>query len=95
MDYELSIEADKDLEDIFDYTYNQFGADQAFKYVQAFDTCFSDLCKTPLMGRARTEIRQGLRSYLRESHIVFYRVIDKRIRIVRILHGSRDLPRFF
>lgn len=53
------------------------------------------LCNTPLKGRARPEIREGLRSHIQESHIVFYRLIKDRIRIVRILHGSRDLPQNF
>lgn len=28
------------------------------------------------------------------SHIIFYRICTDHIRIVRVLHGSRDLPQF-
>lgn len=89
--YELSADADKDIEDIFDYTAEKFGLDQAVTYVNTFDDVFTDLLNNPELGRRRPEIRQGLRSIAHESHTIFYRVLKDRIRIVRILHGSRDL----
>ena len=48
----------------------------------------------PKSGRERFEIRMGLRSIVQNSHVIFYRILKDRIRIVRILHGSRDLPSF-
>jgi len=90
--YELSDEADNDIEDIFDYTVEEFGVDQAASYVSAFDDVFAVLTETPELGRKRPEIRAGLRSVPKESHTIFYRILADRIRIVRILHGSRDLP---
>ena len=53
--YELSSDADSDIEEIFNYTFEEFGIEQS-------------------------------------SHVIFYRVLKDRIRIVRVLHGSRDLP---
>lgn len=93
--YELSTEADQDVSDIFDYTEKEFGLNQAIAYVSAFDECFAELMNNPEIGRARDEIRQGLRSIIQESHVVFYRVLKDRIRVIRILHGSRDLPTHF
>ena len=92
--YELSAEAEADLEKIFDYTENEFGIDQAVRYVSAFDDAFEQLVENPQIGHERKEIRQGLRSVLKDKHIVFYRTLKDRIRIVRILHGSRDLPKY-
>ncbi len=92
--YELSVEADKDIEAILDYTAEEFGLDQAVTYVNAFDDVFTELLDNPELGRRRPEIRQGLRSIAKESHIVFYRILKDRIRIVRILHGNRDMPKF-
>lgn len=95
LDYHLSSEADHDLEDIFDYTNSEFGTTQAFEYVSSFDKIFENLCSHPFMGRERNEIRSGLRSIVNERHVIFYRLLKKEIRIVRILHGSKDLPRNF
>jgi len=92
--YELSPEADQDLEEIFDYTERAFGFNQAVEYLSGFDGVFTKLVNNPELGKEREEIREGLRSLLKEKHVVFYRILDNRIRIVRILHGSRDLRTF-
>jgi len=92
--YELSQKADQDLEEIFDYTVHNFGIEQAIAYVSGFEDLFVNLSNNPELGRKRNEIRDGLRSYVKESHIVFYRVQKGQIRIVRILHGSQDLLKF-
>ncbi len=49
----------------------------------------------PLLGRARDEIRLGLRSVLVSPHIVFYRVTDDTAQIIRILDGRRDIEDIF
>ena len=92
---EISEVAEFDLEDIFDYTDESHGDDQAFEYVSSFDDLFEKLITHPKMGRTRPEIREGLRSIVKGYHVVFYRIMRDRIRIVRILHGSRDLPNQF
>lgn len=92
--YELSKEADKDLDELFDYTVEQFGMDQAIRYVSSFERVFERLCSQPKSGRLRVEIRKGLRSVSPISHTVFYRNMENRIRIVRVLHSSRDIIKF-
>ena len=92
--YELSTEADSDLEEVFDYTDREFGIDQAVEYVSSFDIVFELLIKNPELGKIRKDIRKGLRSLVHEKHVVYYRILTDRIRIVRILHGSRDVFKF-
>lgn len=84
-EYRLSEEADKDIEGIFDYTLETFGFDQAVKYLTDLENILSGLPLNPEMGKARSEIKLGLRSFPFVSHVVFYRV----------LHASRDVPKFF
>lgn len=90
----LSKAADADLEDIFDYTLDEFGVEQAVAYVSGFDEAFEMISENPEIGRERKEIREELRSLVKDKHIIFYRSLNDHVRIVRILHGSRDLPRF-
>ncbi len=92
--YELSNIADNDIEEIFDYTEKEYGFDKAIIYVSGFEELFSSLVDNPELGRTRTEIKKGLRSIPKDEHIVFYRILSDHIRIVRVLHGSRDLPNF-
>ena len=92
--YELSSEADSDIEDIFVYTLKEFGSKQAIAYISQFENSFAQVIDNPKSGRERSEIRKGLRSIVQNSHVIFYRILKDRIRIVRILHGSRDLSSF-
>lgn len=94
-DYILSESADKDLEDIFDYTEVQFGFDQAEKYLIEIENVFQNLVKNPESGRKRDEIKEGLYSFPKDNHVIFYRNLDAHVRIVRVLHGSRDIPKYF
>ena len=88
---EISVEAEYDLEDIFDYTEINHSIDQAFQYVSSFDEVFDLFIDNPRMGKQRLEIRRGLFSFVKDSHVIFYRILSDRFRIVRILHASRDL----
>ena len=89
--YELSLEAEHDLEAIFSYTERHFGRRQAVFYVSQIDHSFVQLVSNPGMGRMREEIRTGLRSFAHGNHIIFYRILTNHIRIVRILHARRDI----
>ena len=93
--YILSEIADKDLEDIFDYTFDEFGYDQSEKYLLEIEEIFQNLIINPQIGKKRDEIKQGLYSFPKDNHIIFYRILDNHIRIVRVLHGSRDIPKYF
>ncbi len=92
--YELSKQADIDLEEIFDYTEKEFDFDQAVEYLIDFEELFNHLIINPELGKKRDEIVPGLRSFPIAKHVVFYRLLKDRIRIVRVLHGSRDIPNF-
>jgi toxin ParE1/3/4 len=92
--YLLTWEADQELEHVFDYTEEHFGLDQALKYIYELEALFELLCDNNTLGRERNEIKPGLRSFNKESHIVFYRIANGQVIIVRVLHVSRDMPNF-
>ena len=92
--YQLSLEADKDIEAIFDYTKAEYGLQKAIDYTLQFNAVFIQLSQQPELGRTRNEIRDGLRSLVQNKHVIFYRILKDHIRIVRVLHSRSDLPRF-
>ncbi|TQF31720.1 type II toxin-antitoxin system RelE/ParE family toxin [Bradyrhizobium sp. UNPA324] len=49
----------------------------------------------PNAGRARDEIRSGLRSLAVAPQVVFYRLKDDRAEIVRVLDGRQDIEAIF
>ncbi len=93
--YTLSNKATIDLNNIFDYTESKYSFKQALSYTKSLETVFNHLLINPSLGKYRTEIKVNLYSIAQQEHIIFYRVLKDKIRIVRILHGSRDLPKQF
>ncbi|WP_312389017.1 type II toxin-antitoxin system RelE/ParE family toxin [Chryseobacterium sp.] len=93
--YILSEIADKDLEDIFDYTLDEFGFDQAKRYLLELEKNFQNLLLNPQLGKKRDEIKKGLYSLPKDNHIIFYRILQNHIKIIRVLHGSREIPKYF
>lgn len=91
--YELSEAADEDLDNIFDYTVEEFGFDQAVAYVELIDEQLNTLVTTPEAGKCRDEVRKDLRSLPIGSHIIFYKFLPNCIWVVRVLHASRDVQK--
>ncbi len=86
--YILSLNAEIDVDDIFEYSNSEFGIDKAIEYHIGLINLFIQLTSFPEEGKSRDEIRVGLRSIVYISHIVFYRILSDHIRIVRILHQN-------
>ena len=83
--------AKRDLRDIWRYFARIASAEVADSLVHEINRAVARLADFPLMGRARDELITGLRSVLVHPHVVFYRVSDRSIEIVRVLHQRRDL----
>ena len=66
------------------------------RFLNAIETAAALLARQPLMGRARPEFGDGRRSWRVPgfgSWVIFYRVAGPRLRLQRVIHGARDLPR--
>ena len=91
--YSLSPEAKKDLLNIRAYTRKKWGNQQAQKYIDALEKRCDELARSPHMGRERPEIKPGFRSIAEGKHVIFCRVGDSGIEILRIPHGRMDIER--
>jgi toxin ParE1/3/4 len=87
--------AKADLRDIKQYTEQTWGAAQARRYVDEFRARFTLLRQRPRLGRPREELATGLRSLPSGAHVIFYKDLDDRIVVVRVLHASMDVRRHF
>jgi toxin ParE1/3/4 len=47
------------------------------------------------MGRARDELRPGLRSHPYRSYVIFFRCVEDTLEIVNVIEGHRDIPALF
>lgn len=91
----LSKAARKDIQDIFKYGRSNFGRDEALVFIRQLRDLIKGLAKNSNLGRARTDIKTGLFSFPFKGRLIFYRKESLGIYVVRILHGSRDLPYYF
>ena len=68
---------------------NLNAADQVLESVERE----ADLLATqPLMGRARPELADGMRSWpTSTTYILFYLVDDNSVTVIRVLHHARDI----
>ncbi|WP_006243695.1 type II toxin-antitoxin system RelE/ParE family toxin [Mycolicibacterium tusciae] len=92
--YVLSPAAQLDLEQIWDYTCDRWGDDQAEKYVREIERAIQRVVQNPMIGRACDEVRVGYRRHAVGSHTLYYRLAGADvIDVVRILHQRMDVDR--
>ena len=92
--YFINILATQDLKEIVNYfTVNNIEAGEQF--FQKFDRRCEQLINFPSMGRSYAEIRPDLRGLPFDGYIIFYRVLDDGVEILRVINARRDLPSIF
>jgi toxin ParE1/3/4 len=90
-----SPEALDDIDRIWDYDVQAAGRVTADKILREVAKAVAVINDFPLAGRARDEIRSGLRSLATAPQTVFYRLKDDRPEIVRVLDGRQDIEEIF
>jgi toxin ParE1/3/4 len=90
-----SPEALDDRERIWDYYVRVAGRHTAEKMLREIAEVIALLEDHPFAGRSRNEVRSDLRSFAATPHVVFYRLVDDRPEIVRVLDGRQDIEEKF
>ncbi|MCI5077610.1 type II toxin-antitoxin system RelE/ParE family toxin [Oricola sp.] len=93
--YVLSLDAEEDLQDIYLYSEETWGPEQAARYLQELFETFGHIGRNPHMGRSRPELGSDLRSLPHVAHVIFYMEWRGEVAILRVLHGSRDTGGLF
>lgn len=82
-----------DLEEIWLYTLERWGAAQADRYLRNINDALGQLRTNPESGRPAETIRAGYRSLHVGRHLVFYAFDDEVISVRRVLHDQMDFWR--
>lgn len=92
MVYRLSLLAAEDLDGIYEYTFDEWGADQLHIYRSHINKALNEISHDPMRTRSkeRDDLVEGCRSYRVEHHYIFYRVRSGRVEVGRVLHGSMN-----
>jgi len=105
----LAAPAEQDFIDIMHWSAQHFGAAAADRYEALIARALSHLGEDPFRpgARQRLDVLEGVYTYHLGSsrdrvsgdrvkaprHFLLYRVVSRRIEVLRILHDSRDLER--
>ena len=84
-----SSRARADILDIWSYIAERNPA-AADRVLDAIERIFGAIAAHPLIGRARPELAEGIRSFVVMSWVVFYRVENDFVDIIPVVHGARD-----
>ena len=94
MRLELSRKAQADLDDIRDYSVEQFGRMRAAAYLDAIEQTFRRIIDHPEIGTMRSDLGGRLRSLPCGSHRVYYDLLDEVAVVRRVLHKAMDVERY-
>ncbi len=92
---EWSDDAERDLRGNSRFTRNHWGSGQRDQYLKRVSRAIVQLAQYPDLGQSRDEISPGLRTLPVVQHVIYYRVTEEAIRILRILHAHMDASAYF
>lgn len=85
-----SATADCDLLQIFEYGLKEWGFEASFEFARSFDESLDLLAQHPLIGRERSDLREGFRTWLHRGYLIYYEIEEGDVLVNRIIHGSAD-----
>lgn len=68
---------------------------RALSFVAEIEAKITVIAERPGRFPARDELHAGLRAARHASYLIFFLEAAEEVRIVRVLHGARDLLRMF
>lgn len=96
VNYEVSDLAMRDLQSIWNYTIDQWSEHQADIYYNCLINEFSKIAKsTDPTDREYVSIQQGLFGHRCKKHLIFYKISDGIVKIIRVLHQQMDIESKF
>lgn len=89
--YVISKKAISDIEEIWFYTAQKWSVEQADRYYNLIFDEINFICKNSNAGKSMEHVRKNYRASKVKSHLIFYRIQNNTIEIIRILHERMDI----
>lgn len=90
----LSSFIESDLEAIADYIAQDNPA-RAVSFIGEIRNEFRQIAQNPLLYRLRPEIGEDARMAMVGRYVILFRIVERDVRIERVVFGGRDLPALF
>ena len=106
--YRISNTAKEDIENLLDYSYTTFGLEAALRYENLLKVSINTLRDDPEQAGVKSSLKATSKFHLSQSkrqaaiddvtvtnprHIIFFRVENDTLEIIRVLHESMDFER--
>jgi len=91
--FRLTRKAAFDLLQIGRYTQVKWGTLQRDHYLKQLDDAFHLIAENPEIGKDRSHVLAGYRSFQQGSHAIYYRQSEV-VEIIRILHVRMDVGKW-
>ncbi|MEM9157245.1 MAG: type II toxin-antitoxin system RelE/ParE family toxin [Cyanobacteria bacterium P01_F01_bin.33] len=92
--YVINVLASQDLNEIADY-FAERNLDAGDRFFRTFNRKCQQLVAFPESGKSYANIRAGLRGLSLDGYVIFYRILEDGIEILRVINGRRDFPTVF
>jgi toxin ParE1/3/4 len=92
--YAIAKAASQDLDEILEY-FLTLNIEAGERFVQLFNRKCQNLVQFPKIGRIYDHIAPSLRGVPLNGYIIFYRIVDDGLIIVRVVSGYRNLKSVF
>ena len=93
--YSIRALARTDLEEIWVFTFEEWGLEQADKYLNSLFSRFEWLSRNPYTGKDREDIKNGYYCFPEGMHLVFYIMTEYGIDIIGIPYQNMDVVSHF
>ena len=91
---QLKPKADDDLASIYLYSFNSFGKTKAVDYIADINKALISISQGVAVTYKCDLIKPKLQKLIINSHVIFFKSVDRKIEIIRILHQSQDFQRY-
>ncbi len=95
-EYTLSNAAERDLEDIYAYSFLEFGERRADAYFESLEDCLRRLAEHPSLGMDVSSLRGGYLRFVHHRHSIYYKTTKQGGSVIRVLgpgmSPDRNLP---
>ena len=92
--YVINVLASRDLSEIADY-FAEINMEVGEHFFREFNRKCQQLIAFPNSGKSYASIRTDLRGLSLEGYVIFYRILDDGIEILRVVNGRRNFPFLF
>ena len=90
MKLSISPRAARDLEGIGDYIARD-NPERAISFVREIRQQYRRIARRPGAFPARDDLAAGLRMAVHGNYLILFSILDKTVRVERIIHGARNL----